>query len=1090
MKILKIFVVLLAASLVFASPLLAEDLQELMNKANALYKKGDYNGTIKALEKVVSMLKEGGNPAGAQQIQTNIGINYIKLKKYPEAIKALEEAKGLYKKPDVKMAFRMDQLLATAHYNMGHYAISAGIREGLIKKYKKLDDKTKADLLAQLADTYRRNEIHSKAILYYGQALKLYVKLKNQDKQALIFTAMALSQSKLADFTGAVKNLQKALTLAEGTENLQNLAETYSNLGIVHWDQGEYAKALDFITKAKEVETKADLKRNLGADFNNEGLIYKSVGNYIKGLASIQQAIDIARSINDKRSEAIALSNRALIYRIMARNDEALKDYMAALKIYEEVKFLEGTASCYLGLGKLYEVDQLDFKKAADNYEKALEIYRRLGNLAYQAESLNQLGRVYKKAVEPDRTTRDLVFEEEEPEMVEASPEEAKEKSLAAYKEALELAQKVNKKEAIWSAQQGIGYALHSQGELEEAFKYYKAAVDTVVNIRGGDSDSELMSDYLKDKEDLFTEAIELLAALYSKTKKKEYMRLQMEYQEIYKNEVMKNAMNTAKVTYEDVKKAKLYEQLTKTLAQKKKLDQLNSSQQNTLAVKPEKEEDKAELETKQKALAKENKQVLVKAKKLDGSIKQLLAKWKKAYPHDENMFNSAAKVNLDKLARSLGKDEAVIQYFPLDKFVNIICVTKEETISAQYPIPINELNSLIRDKFNKENIEGYARKITKLSEGKEKKYFDNCNQTLAKLYEILIKGVEPNIEKKKKLIIVPSKYISYVPFAALVKSFDENGEPHFLVYDKTISYMRLSYFTAGKRSKKKSTPVAKLSMIALGNPVHQKITRSKQSWGMPLLAGAEKEIETVKNIAADNKMKSPVILIREEATEKAWKDAVKKKNYNVMYFATHGVPYAEVLYTQRKLKEKNMFSKPQFKGYYEFIEEQFTEKSPLNGFLLMGYTGEGDENGALTLKEIIGMNEKVFKSAEIAVLSACNTAVTYPAKVGKALREELNSKDVAKKLKKYGLTPGVDQICLSDTFMKRNFRYVMGTLWFAEDETTQYIISQFFANLADLQPPDALRKAQMAYLEKNEYQYTKFARHPYFWAVSAIFGE
>ncbi|MBC8434171.1 MAG: CHAT domain-containing protein, partial [Desulfobacterales bacterium] len=66
----------------------------------------------------------------------------------------------------------------------------------------------------------------------------------------------------------------------------------------------------------------------------------------------------------------------------------------------------------------------------------------------------------------------------------------------------------------------------------------------------------------------------------------------------------------------------------------------------------------------------------------------------------------------------------------------------------------------------------------------------------------------------------------------------------------------------------------------------------------------------------------------------------------------------------------------------------------------------------------------------------------------------------------------------------------VVGTLWFAEDQTTQEIMSEFFSNLANFDTPEAMRQAQLGYLKRNAYEYTQFPRHPYFWAVSGIFGQ
>ena len=1105
MKALRIVGIFMAVNFMLVSAVLGQDLKKHLSKGIELYKKGDFTGAVSQYRKVVDILKKGKNLPGAQQIQMNIGIIYLKQKQYVKAVEELEAALALYKKPDKKLNLKLNKTLATAHYKAGNYALRANILEGLLKKYKKLDDKTRADILAELGDSYRRNEIYSKAIDYYQQSLKYYKKLKDTRSQALILTAMGQSQAKLGDFDPSIKSLDAALPLSKKLGNHQGIAEIYSNLGIAYWDLGEYPKALEYLAKAKKVESKENLKRNLGADYNNEGLVYKSAGNYPKAIGAIDISIKIAREIKDEKSEAIALSNHALINRILGKNEAAMKDYQAALKIYQRVKFKEGTASCYLGLGKLYEVDRLDYQKAYEYYQKALNIYRQLGNIAYQAEALNQIGGVLKKGIDRKRTTRDLLFEDDGPVFIKMPSAKAKTESLKAYREALKLATKVGKKEAIWSAQQGIGYALKSQGKEKEAFKYYKDAIDTVVSIRGSDSDSELMGDYLKDKEDLFTEAIEVASALYAKTKDKKYLWHQMEYQEIYKNEVMKNAMTTANLEYKEPQKANLFETLKRKIAQVKKLEQLKARNQNVLSRKPKSDKrmaEKEELGQKKKAVAANNEEVAAKAEKLRITIKELLSKWKEKYPDDEGMFNSAANIKLDEIQHLLTKDTALISYFPLDQILNIVCVTKDDIVSAQYPISNKDLTNLIGNEFNVKNIEKYARKIGKFGKGKkyegqEVEYYKRCIIVLNKLYEILINPIQATIENKSKLVIVPAKHVAYVPFAALVKNIDEQNEPHFLIYDKTISYMRMSYFTLEKYKSKTNIPFNQYSLIAVGNPEHQKLSEPKNgdTYGLPSLDGAEKEVDKITSVSVKHKLKGTVILKGAEATETAWKNEVKGTKFNIMYFATHGVPYAEVVWGQRNLEKHKLNIDPKYKTYYDFVSGEFTSKSPLNGYLLMGYSNAGSDNGVLTLGEILTMDEAVFSNAEIAVLSACNTAVTFPGKVLKdkklreALEQEFTSDAVAQELKEFGLLPGVDQICLADTFM-RKFKYVVGTLWFAEDQTTQEIMSEFFSNLANFDTPEAMRQAQLGYLKRNTYEYTQFPRHPYFWAVSGIFGQ
>ena len=1080
----------------------AGSLEEHMKKGAELYKKKDYQGAIVEFDQAVEVLKKSGDLANAQKIKGNVAKLLFKLEEYDKAAAAFEEALALYNKPDPKVDLDLRKNLALCHQRLGRYALRASIIEELLTKYEKLDDKDKALLLAQLGDSYRRNEIHSKAVAAYQAALDLYVKTNDLERQAMILTAMSQSQVKLGQFDEAIKSLTTALPLAERSKEPRNLAETNSNMGIVHWDMGEYGPALDFVTKAQAVEKKMNLTENLAADYNNEGLIYKSVGDYPKALASIETAVNLARDNKFPRREAIALSNRALVRRILGQDDEAQADYEAALKIYETEKFREGQASCYLGLGKLYEVSKQDYKKAYELYNQALEIYTELDNTAYRAEALNQIGRVLKKGIDPARSSRDLIFVDDEPVFIDLEPDKAREESLKAYTQALELAQKANKREAIWTAHQGIGFAQRTGGQLEQAYKSYDDAIGVVLGIRSG-GDRDLMGDYLKDKEDLFTEAMETALDMYTKTQNKKYLKQQMLWQEIYKNEVMKGAMNSAGVEYEDPDKAGLMKELQKQMAQKEKLDQLSADQQNTLSKKPEGEADQADLKKKQQDAAAENKIVQTEAKKLDKSIEELLKEWKQKYPADSGMFDSSAEVDINAIQKALDQDQILIQYFPLKDKLSILAVTQKEIKNAEVEITYEKLASLIRDKFTYEVIELYGHSKTDLSEPEAEKL---ANDVLHELYNILVKPVAAEIEGKKQLIIVPSKYIGYVPFAALVSGF-EGGQPKYLVFDYTISYIRLSFFKNVFGRARSRLAFSKNKLLAVGNPTHRYLKA-----GLPDLPGAEKEVQNAVDVAREKKIPDIDVVMRGEATETAWREKLANNPPSIFYFATHGVPYAEILYDRKatigpyleKLKDRvKKTSDAGKKQKYEqtvkaleefesFCDATFRSKSPLNGFLYMAYSGQEKDDGVLTLREIIEMPEEYFKNANLAILSACNTAVTYSPKVDPETRKATQTAEVDKELASAGFTPGVDQVALADTFMKRNFISVMGTLWFADDAATAYIIGRFFENLEGHTSAEALRLAQLDYLNNPPLKpdYTKVPRHPYFWAVSAIFGE
>ena len=1034
------------------------------------------------------------------------------------SLKELESAAKLFDKPKDKTKFNMFKKMAQAHYCMKEYLRAVEGWEAILSSSLQLTSEQKAGLYASIADAYRRDELYFSSIQNYKKALSLYEEIKNVEKQNLILTATGLCFNKVGDFSNAITTLKTSLEITEKKGTPHSIAEANSNLGIVYFDMGEYAKANKYFAEALKIEKTFNLKRNHGVDLNNKGILLKSVGKYSEALSTLEESIRVAQQVKNIKDEAIAWSNHALVLRIMGQTTKALHDYQKALKLYEKDKFKEGIASCYLGIGKLYEIRDLNYQKAYEYYQKAFEIYDRLGNIGYQAEALNQIGRVFKKTINKSKSSQSfgaLVFEEE-PVYIEMSSAEAAKESTKAYEKALDLGRTTMRNEIIWSALQGIGYALAEQGKLEQALPKYKAAIETVIGIRGS-SDSDLMADYLRDKEDLFTEVIELCANLYEAKKDDEYLRLQMEYQEIYKNEIMKNAMNVAKIEYEDPAKATIANQMNALLSKQKKVNQLVGQQQA-----------KAKQDDCPKQVNEELKASQKEAQELEGTFKELLAKWKKQYPQDANLFDSSQKIDLKAIQAGLSDDEAVIQYMPLTEFLGILCITKEKVMYQKVNITYSKLASLIRDQFSFKDIEIYGHQanweqylsFAKSDKPKRKKKFAYALsyeseilfseaeslaagiQTMNSLYKLLIEPIYPVIKNKKYLKIVTSKYLSYVPFDALARN-NTPENPEFLIQDHIISCSRLAFLNSKIQMHRKKTE--HYEIIGVGNPYHSVLSSALMD-----LPAAKEEVLNMGQIAATLDIPKPLIFVEDNATETAWRHAVAKKDFSLFYFATHGVPAAEMYHDLKKFKnrlDKNLQKKSENKNplsekaeanliidkkIVDFVGNSIS-KSPLSGFLYM--TDSKEHDGVLTLKEIMELPDSNFVNADLAVLSACNTAVMYSPKINAKERLSFINEDAAKEIADLGFTPGVDQVSLTDTFMKKNFNSVIGTLWFADDAATGFIMSEFFKEyMSGISSSEALRNAKLTYLNKGKDAlpkgYTDIPSHPYYWAVASVFGR
>ena len=280
------------------------------------------------------------------------------------------------------------------------------------------------------------------------------------------------------------------------------------------------------------------------------------------------------------------------------------------------------------------------------------------------------------------------------------------------------------------------------------------------------------------------------------------------------------------------------------------------------------------------------------------------------------------------------------------------------------------------------------------------------------------------------------------------------------------------------------------------------------------------------------------------EPTETWVRSMLNANNYEIIYFATHGMPYSNVYNTYLQVKsylDKNKYdfeqlyaagvkqgkiaTPPKMQGKPSKLfsmamtimatkEKLLHGTSPLNGFLYLSsepgknfYNSKvtAADDGLLTLRDIIQLSDKSFAKTRYVILSACNTAVTYvPDALASGMDEDgtFSSAEIDAELKAQGYLPGVDQVSFIDTFMRKGVQNVYGTLWFVDDNASAEIMSRFMANLVKQQQPDAVaayNAAQRSILadaradrpaSAHFKQNPREMLHPFLWAPGALFGK
>ena len=322
-------------------------------------------------------------------------------------------------------------------------------------------------------------------------------------------------------------------------------------------------------------------------------------------------------------------------------------------------------------------------------------------------------------------------------------------------------------------------------------------------------------------------------------------------------------------------------------------------------------------------------------------------------------------------------------------------------------------------------------------------------------LYRKLLDPVEAAFAGKSHLIFVLNGAVSSLPPQVLVTKPPTDKDfrtAHWLVRDHAITVLPNVSSLKLLRSQA-SALKARKRFIGYGDPVFNAkaegefrvAARGYNAYfrgaltdiealkaGLPRLPGTAREL-----LAVASSLGAPTsdVILRDKASEAAVKQT-KLSDYNIVYFATHGLVAGEV----------GLFDK--------------SAAEPALAFTIPGKASELDD-GLLTASEIAQLK----LNADWVVMSACNTAAE-----GK---------------------PGAGALSgLARAFFYAGARSLLVSHWVVDDDATAELMSRTFANVAANpkgRQAAALQKAILSVM--NDPKHPEWA-DPAFWAPFVLVGE
>lgn len=219
------------------------------------------------------------------------------------------------------------------------------------------------------------------------------------------FAEKHLVKAKKAGFRSGIANLYNNIGIYYDVQGQRDSSEVYfnkalryseqyalhnvhskslNNLGMFHWNKGEFKKALPYFFDALELLNKTESNEKRRKQFeskyrNNIGLIYQEMKLYEKAIKSHHIALS-TREKYDMRSELPpSYTNLGICYRHLGKRDSAFYYLNKSLRVSTEEGLLKEQKIAHDNLGNVYQ-DAGEINQAIFHYNKSIQLGKELPN--------------------------------------------------------------------------------------------------------------------------------------------------------------------------------------------------------------------------------------------------------------------------------------------------------------------------------------------------------------------------------------------------------------------------------------------------------------------------------------------------------------------------------------------------------------------------------------------------------------------------------------------------------------------------------------------------------------------------------------
>ncbi|MCK5701205.1 MAG: sensor histidine kinase [Cyclobacteriaceae bacterium] len=239
----------------------------------------------------------------------------------------------------------------------------------------------------------RESSNNKGALGYYRAALDIYLPIKDTMRMIAVYNSIGNYFQDIAAYDSAVIYYYKAYTFSELINREDYMGIILNNLGKVHRLLNYFENSHKYLDLSVKINAKYS-EKHLANAYTELGVLAFDENMLSKAMDYINLADSIYRKLNDKTGIHHCHINIAAIYREQEIYNKALINLKIALKYYREQDYAEGMIAAWQGLADVYSKIG-DIETALIYNDSCLNLAIQINDLLRQKQTLTDVFEIH-----------------------------------------------------------------------------------------------------------------------------------------------------------------------------------------------------------------------------------------------------------------------------------------------------------------------------------------------------------------------------------------------------------------------------------------------------------------------------------------------------------------------------------------------------------------------------------------------------------------------------------------------------------------------------------------------------------------------